>query len=163
MIRMTVLLIAALAIIMYTMGKDLTEEEKIRLGVKDVVSTEIVVPDAPIVAEPVVATPAESAPESAPVAEVVEPVATVEPVVVVPQAEPEPTPDPVPAKVVWYAIKQVNVREGPSTDFAIVGKLLVGDEATLLSDPSQEWVKIEAGLLGGYVASRFLQATEPSN
>jgi uncharacterized protein YgiM (DUF1202 family) len=77
--------------------------------------------------------------------------------------EPQPAPEPETAPVWYVNAKQLNVREGPSTDFAVVEKLVAGEAALIVSDPTAEWVKIriEGDGVEGYVAARFLTATNP--
>jgi hypothetical protein len=86
-----------------------------------------------------------------------------------PQADPPSVADEVAAALsasqVWYVnATKVNVREGPSTDFAVVGQMAFGDATEILSDPEDEWVRIriQGDGVEGYIARRFLQDTEPN-
>jgi hypothetical protein len=77
------------------------------------------------------------------------------------------TPEPVvvePARIVWFVTgSRVNVRQGPSTEFGIMGQVVYGEAAEIVSDPNQEWVKIriEGDGVEGYIAKRFMSETEP--
>jgi hypothetical protein len=66
---------------------------------------------------------------------------------------------------VWYVTgKVVNVREGPDTSFPVVGKVVYGEATEILSDPSDDWVRIriQGDGIEGYMARRFLQDSEPN-
>lgn len=63
---------------------------------------------------------------------------------------------------VWYvAAKSVNVREGPSTDTSVVGKLANGEAVTVVEMAGPDWARIliEGDGLEGYIAARFLTPT----
>ena len=120
---------------------------------------------------PVVVATAE--PEAAPTPEVtraamITPVTVMTPVVA-PEPEPEPVvaevaPEPEPERIIWYVTgSRVNVREGPSTDYTVLGKVLYGDAAEIISDPDAEWVKIriEGDGVEGYIAKRFMTDVDP--
>jgi hypothetical protein len=65
---------------------------------------------------------------------------------------------------VWFVnADRVNVREGPSTGYGVVGQIVFGEATEILSDPLDEWVKIriQGDGVEGYVARRFLQDSEP--
>jgi hypothetical protein len=65
---------------------------------------------------------------------------------------------------VWYVIaNSVNVREGPSTETSIVDKLTRGEAVTVAFEPGSEWaqVSIEGDGMEGYVALRFLAPEAP--
>ena len=49
----------------------------------------------------------------------------------------------------------VNIRQEPSTESEILGKLYRGSAATLL-EPAGEWVKIESGSVTGYINAEYL-------
>ncbi len=94
---------------------------------------------------------------------------TPEPVVVAEVAAPEPEPvvvvvEAAPARIIWYVTgSQVNVREGPSTDYTILGSVIYGDAAEIISDPDADWVKIriEGDGVEGYIAKRFMAVQDP--
>ncbi|PTE15428.1 SH3 domain-containing protein [Pseudogemmobacter blasticus] len=79
------------------------------------------------------------------------------------ETAPEATP-PVVGGDVWYvAASMVNVRQGPSTDASVVGKLGAGEAVTVLGSVDSEWteIAIEGDGLQGFVATRFLSAEAP--
>lgn len=94
------------------------------------------------------------------------PVAMVVPVVA-------PTPDPVqvaalteptPERIIWFVTgSRVNVRQGPSTKYGILDKVLYGDAAEIISDPEADWVKIriEGDGVEGFVMKRFMTDIDP--
>lgn len=67
------------------------------------------------------------------------------------------------AQVRYVNAERVNVRQGPSTDYGVVDQVVYGEATEILSDPSQEWVKIriQGDGVEGWIASRFLQDGEP--
>jgi hypothetical protein len=191
MFRLTFLLLIGIGAAMMVGGRDLTPEEMAALGIEPRVevsragtesltaaTADLPAPaPAPAAADDVVLGAAAAAgadtlaePASAP-----EPAAPVE----VAAVEPEPQPgteaevptvaDEIAAALsdaqVWYVNAElVNVREGPSTDFARVGKVTYGDAIEILSDPDDAWVRIriQGDGVEGYVARRFLQDSEPN-
>jgi uncharacterized protein YgiM (DUF1202 family) len=66
-------------------------------------------------------------------------------------------------QVLYVSAKSVNVRQGPSTDSSVVGKLGRGEAALVLWQEGDDWARIiiEGDGLEGYVATRFLSATAP--
>ena len=73
-----------------------------------------------------------------------------------------PAADPV-LEVRYVSAKRVNVRQGPSTDQPVLGKVVFAEAVQVMSDPTEEWVmiRIEGDGIEGYMASRFLQRTDP--
>jgi hypothetical protein len=85
----------------------------------------------------------------------------------------DPSPDmasdapPAPAasadeRQVWYvAASSVNVRQGPSTETAVVGRLQGGEAVTVVAMEGRDWahILIEGDGLDGYVATRLLRPT----
>ena len=70
-------------------------------------------------------------------------------------------PEPEPA---WFVTaSSVNLRAGPSTRNAIVGRAGLGDRAEVLSNPSDDWIRIrtEQGV-EAYIYGRFLAAENPA-
>ena len=55
----------------------------------------------------------------------------------------------------------LNVRKGPSTSYAKVGKLANGSQVKVIST-SNGWSKIESGNINGYVSDQYLTANKPS-
>jgi len=96
---------------------------------------------------------------AAPVVEIaVEP----EPVTVVAEVTPEPAPEP--ERIIWFVTgSRVNVREGPSTDYTIMGKVVYGEAAEIISDPDADWVKIriEGDGVEGFIMKRFMTDVDP--
>jgi uncharacterized protein YgiM (DUF1202 family) len=65
------------------------------------------------------------------------------------------TPQPILRQV---TAKRVNVRSGPSTDYAVLDQVVRGEITMVISDPNADWVKIriEGDGVEGYLAARFL-------
>ncbi len=79
-------------------------------------------------------------------------------------AAPEQTAETSSAGEIWYvAGNSLNVRAGPSTDDAVVGKLSRGEAMLLVAREGDEWaqIRIEGDGIEGYVATRFLSANLP--
>ncbi len=65
---------------------------------------------------------------------------------------------------VWYVKgSSVNVRQGPSTEYTVVGKLGRGEAATVLSTEANGWahILIEGDGIDGYVSTDFLAQDAP--
>lgn len=77
-------------------------------------------------------------------------------------APPEPEPE---NRLATVTARSANVRSGPSTADAVVGRVIAGEEVLLVSEENavQGWslVRIEGDGITGYVASRLLQAATP--
>lgn len=59
---------------------------------------------------------------------------------------------------------RLNLREGPSTDYKVVGKLLPGEVVTVYGDTQKEWVRVTTNDgKEGYVSSQYLEFPELSN
>jgi hypothetical protein len=117
------------------------------------------VPLSPPVPEPAVqrSKPAPEPVVEAPIA-VAAPEAELQPVALLPEPEPEPLP------LLFVNSNAINVRQGPSTSFAVVGRL-TRDEAVLAIEPEQNgWVRIriEGDGVEGFVAARLLTDRDPS-
>jgi hypothetical protein len=191
MFRLTFLLLIGIGAAMMVGGRDLTPEEMAALGIEPRVevsragtesltaaTADLPAPaPAPAAADDVVLGAAAAAGADT----LVEPASAPEPAAPgeVAAVEPEPQPgteaevptvaDEIAAALsdaqVWYVNAElVNVREGPSTDFARVGKVAYGDAIEILSDPDDAWVRIriQGDGVEGYVARRFLQDSEPN-
>jgi len=96
--------------------------------------------------------------------EVVAPVVvnTPEPVAVAVVAIPEPEPEP--ERIIWFVTgSRVNVRGGPSTNYEVLGKVVYGEAAEIVSDPNAEWVKIriEGDGVEGFIMKRFMTDVDP--
>lgn len=82
----------------------------------------------------------------------VQPVATVAPV-----AAQDPS-------TVWYVKgNSVNVRQGPSTEYTVIGKLGHGEATTVLSTEANGWahILIEGDGIEGYISTEFLVQDAP--
>ncbi len=67
---------------------------------------------------------------------------------------------------IWFVTGQrVNVRQGPSTDFIVMGSVVYGEAAEVIADSGGEWVKIriEGDGVEGFIARRFMSEVEPQN
>lgn len=115
----------------------------------------------------------ESAPEVTRAA-LISPVKVMAPVVVAEPAPkpvevvsiPEPAPEIAPERIIWFVTgSRVNVREGPSTDYSVMGKVVYGEAAEIVSDPDAEWVKIriEGDGVEGFIMKRFMTDVDPLN
>ncbi|MES2666392.1 MAG: SH3 domain-containing protein [Pseudomonadota bacterium] len=81
-----------------------------------------------------------------------------------PEIDRQATPPTLSEGQVWYVTaKSVNVRQGPSTEAAVLGKLGQGEAATVMWQEGDDWARIiiEGDGLEGYVATRFLSNTAP--
>lgn len=79
-------------------------------------------------------------------------------------AEALPEPAAADQGQVWYVVAdQVNVRAGPSTDAAILGKLVQGDDLLLVETVDGDWarISIQGDGIEGFVATRFLSPVAP--
>lgn len=79
-------------------------------------------------------------------------------------AEPAPEPATDATGEIWYvSADSVNVRELPSTDSGILGKLTAGEAALIIADVDGEWARIviQGDGMEGYVALRYLSPVAP--
>lgn len=129
----------------------------------------VVAADQPVAAAPEV-TPVAMITPVAVMTPVASPEPTAEPAVaeavaeVMAEVEAEAPPAPEPERIIWYVTgSRVNVREGPSTNYTVLGKVLYGDAAEIISDPNADWVKIriEGDGVEGYIAKRFMTDVDP--
>ncbi|MBL4759141.1 MAG: SH3 domain-containing protein [Rhizobiales bacterium] len=58
---------------------------------------------------------------------------------------------------------RVNVRGGPSTNYEVLGKVVYGEAAEIISDPDADWVKIriEGDGVEGFIMKRFMTDVDP--
>lgn len=115
---------------------------------------------APEVTRAALASPVKVAAKVAAVAPAPKPAVTIaaEPTDVVAVALPEPE------RLIWFVTgSRVNVRFGPSTQTEVMGKVLYGDAALIISDPESDWVKIriEGAGVEGFIMKRFMTAVDP--
>ncbi|MGB5560578.1 MAG: SH3 domain-containing protein [Paracoccaceae bacterium] len=127
-------------------------------------------------AEPKAAQPRRARPARAP-SDPADMVSFLNPVVIgadgkiVPQAAKIPTVEPAKAEAItkpqipvrYVTASRVNVRGGPSTADPVVGSVDLAEAVQVLSDPTAEWVliRIEGDGIEGFVASKFLDDTDP--
>lgn len=96
-----------------------------------------------------------------------EPVVEAPVAVAVPEAEVQQVallPEPEPMPILFVNSNAINVRQGPSTNYAVVGRL-TRNEAVLAVEPVENgWVRIriEGDGVEGFVAARLLTDRDPS-
>jgi hypothetical protein len=81
-----------------------------------------------------------------------------------PEPEAQVAPEPTPLPLLFVNSNAINVREGPSTNYAVVGRL-TRNESVLAIEPAQDgWVRIriEGDGVEGFVAARLLTERDPS-
>ncbi|WP_151717394.1 SH3 domain-containing protein [Gemmobacter serpentinus] len=90
-------------------------------------------------------------------------VPTVLPLVQPGAARTEPDPDLSESLIRYITAQSVNVREGPSTEFPVVGRLSRGEAARLLWTEENGWARItlEGDGITGFVSGEFLSAIAP--
>jgi uncharacterized protein YgiM (DUF1202 family) len=66
-------------------------------------------------------------------------------------------------QIYYVTASSVNVREAPSTEASVLGKLGAGEAALVITDVDGEWARIviQGDGMEGYVAMRFLSADAP--
>jgi uncharacterized protein YgiM (DUF1202 family) len=80
----------------------------------------------------------------------------------------EPEPAAVAAatdsSVMFVSSNSVNVRGGPSTDYAVVGRLTRAEAVTVVAAAEEGWVqiRIEGDGVEGFVAARLLTDIDPN-
>lgn len=104
--------------------------------------------------------PAAPEPVALPVPAPAEPVSAVQPD---PQAIPVPEAAPVPVDIRYVSSNAINVRQGPSTNDAVIGRLTRNEAVTVVADNGDGWVqvRIEGDGIEGYVAGRLLTDRAP--
>lgn len=121
---------------------------------------------------PEVAVAAEVRPEPAPYVEPVRDVvgAVLEPVFTLSSLPTEAVPGAdagrersAEGQIHYVTASSVNVREAPSTDASVLGRLGSGEAALVITDVDGEWARIviQGDGMEGYVALRFLSAEAP--
>lgn len=73
------------------------------------------------------------------------------------------TPEPAVLPVLFVDSRAVNVREGPSTAYGVVGRLVRAEAVSVVEPAVNGWVHIrmEGDGVEGYVAASLLSATDP--
>lgn len=160
MFRLVAILGAAIYLAMLVAGRD---HGQLRLGLMPA-------PEAPA-GKVLAAAPADPAtPAAQPAAPVARPASFVpdQPVMVTPAVEVATVPAgagaPAPAepvlRVAYVASRSANLREGPGTDYAVVGRLARGEAVQVVveGDGPDDWtlVRLEGDGEQGYIASRLL-------
>jgi len=87
-----------------------------------------------------------------------------EPVKVAEVAVLAPTPTAETDHLIWFVTgSRVNVREQPTTNSSVMGKVIYGEAALVVSDPDADWVKIriEGDGVEGYIMKRFMTDVDP--
>ena len=118
------------------------------------------------------AAPLAARPQAAPLAAQVQPAAytrpepstglpLVLPLVAEGMVTPQPTEGPVTLRYITAAT--VNVREGPSTEYPVIGRLSRGEATRLLWQEENGWARItlEGDGMTGFVSGAFLSETAP--
>ena len=161
MIRLTMLLCGGLFLVLLIAGQD---KGQVRQGL-------MTPPEVPQVRAPVVV--ASEVPMAEPVPDVTEVVfVPTQPVRVVPVVEsapevtlPEPAQPEPQAQFAVVNARSVNVRSGPSTSDAVIGRLVNGEQVLVVveENPVDGWslIRIEGDGIEGYVATRLLQPLTP--
>ncbi len=81
-----------------------------------------------------------------------------------PQTVTEPVITTEPESITRYVTAtRVNVRQGPSTGYAVLGQVLYGQDFEVISDPDDAWIKIriEGDGIEGYIAKRLSSEEDP--
>jgi len=67
--------------------------------------------------------------------------------------------------IMYVSSNAVNVRQGPSTDYEVVGRLTRAEAVTVVSAEQDGWVKIiiEGDGLEGFIAARLLSDRDPAS
>jgi hypothetical protein len=161
MVRLLVLLVVGLFLTLLIGGQD---GGPLREGLRPVARAPAAAPPPPAVAEtpvaaPVVLTAYVPVAAPAPARPVVPEPVTAPPAAEAPAPAPEPLPEPAP-DIRLVAADRINVREGPSTDFAVVGRLTRDEAVTVVAEAADGWlrVRIEGDGIEGFVAARLLRA-----
>ncbi len=180
MLRLTFLLIAGMFAALMIAGEDRGQlrpglakaaAERPMPATAELVPVAVAVVAAP---EPVVEVPVAEAPrpEPAPYIEperevvqaVEEPVFTLStlPTEAVPGADAAPDSS-AEGQIYYVTASSVNVREAPSTEASVLGKLGAGEAALVITDVGGEWARIviQGDGMEGYVAMRFLSPEAP--
>jgi hypothetical protein len=174
MFRLLLLLGSTMFLTMLIGGQDYGQS---RLGLKQ--------PDAPAVVQQTQANPeivpAATLPVDAPATTLAtyattEPVAIAQPTPVAASTAPEPVietaivvaavdPEPVAElPVLFVNSRAINVREGPSTNFSVIGRLTRDEAVTVVEPQSNGWVRIrmEGDGIEGFVSGRLLTDEDPN-
>ena len=171
MIRLTLFLCAGIFVMLLVAGED-RGQRRVGLMVTD---------SGPLAASPRVeaaATPAPAQPLNLPAQPVMQAPVAADPIaqavaaavasaVTLPVApaveETAAAADTTAGRLRWIDAKSVNVREGPSTEFPVLGTLARGEAVLVVLEAGEGWsrVRIEGDGIEGFVASRLLTDAQP--
>jgi uncharacterized protein YgiM (DUF1202 family) len=67
--------------------------------------------------------------------------------------------------ILYVSASSVNVRQGPSTAEAVIGRLARGEAVTVVEDAGDGWshIRIEGDGIDGFIATRLLSDAAPAN
>ena len=60
-----------------------------------------------------------------------------------------------------YSSRYVSVREGPGTEYDVIGSLSFAQQVTIIGQADKEWCRIQYGSKTGYVLGKFLVKEKP--
>ena len=158
MLRLTTLLCAVMFLALLIGGEDRGQMRPgllaAQMAAAEAPASQPVAVAEPAVAENVVAvayTPPAAAPTTPRIVTLAEPAPVVE-------ATADVTPAEAVAPIYTVNARAVNVREGPSTSYAVIGKLSRGEAATVVWEEENGWARIliEGDGIEGYVSMDFL-------
>ena len=145
MVRLTLLLCAGLFLAMWGAGAE-PEIKRFGLMAKDANPLKPRAPQLPSKSEPVEIVSVAFAPTA--------------PVMQLPDSQPETIAEAL-GPILRVRASSANVRGGPGTNYAVIGKLQRGDEVLVVLEPQATggWarIRIEGDGVEGYVASRLLR------
>jgi len=74
-------------------------------------------------------------------------------------------PDVPAINVRYVTANRVNVRQGPSTEFPVIGGVDYADAVEIISDIATPWVhiRVEGAGVEGFMSARFLDKNQPGN
>ena len=170
MIRLTLFLCAGIFVMLLVAGEDrgqrrdglmvpdtgpLAASPRVEAAATPAPAQPLNLPAQPVMQVPVAADPIAEAVAAAVAATLTLPVAPVEAIAVAAKT--------TAGKLRWIDAKSVNVREGPSTEFPVLGTLARGEAVLVVLEAGEGWsrVRIEGDGIEGFVASRLLTDAPP--
>ena len=170
MIRLTLFLCAGIFVMLLVAGEDrgqrrvglmatdtgpLAASPRVEAAATGRPAQPLNLPEQPVMQAPVAADPIAEAVAAAVAATLTLPVAPVEAIAAVAKT--------TAGKLRWIDAKSVNVREGPSTEFPVLGTLARGEAVLVVLEAGEGWsrVRIEGDGIEGFVASRLLTDAQP--
>jgi len=81
-----------------------------------------------------------------------------------PEPVAEPVSEPAPMPLLFVNSNAINVRQGPSTNFAVVGRLTRNESVLVVQPEENGWVRIriEGDGVEGFVAARLMTDRDPT-